>query len=322
MIGRVGEGERRRRGEGAILPFSLSPTLPLSAAVVALAAAPLVTARQDILNLFFLVFLFIALAQSWNILGGFAGQVNLGHAVLFGTGVLVTRSLWLGGQPLPLALVAAGLAATLIGLIVGVPTFRLRGVYFSMGTLAVAEAVRITVANAMPLVSSLPAADLASYSLVERYELALGVAVAAVVATWLLLRSPYSLGILAVREDEDAARATGVDAFRHKLLALVLSSFFAGLAGGVFAFHEVSVYPEAPFSPQWTFDPILIVFIGGVGTLVGPIIGALFFVLVREQLALRVVQLHQVFFGALFILVVLALPGGLVDLWGRVRRVR
>ena len=110
-------------------------------------------------------------------------------------------------------------------------------------------------------------------------------------------------------------------ALRHKLAAFVLSTFFAGLAGGVFAFHQVSYYPAAPFSPVWTFDALLITFVGGLGTLVGPIVGAVFYIVAREQLAANLVRWHQVVFGALSILVVLALPGGLVDLWARVRKV-
>ena len=294
--------------------------IALAVALLVAAAFPLLTDRQDVLNLLFLVFLYVILGQSWNLLGGFAGQINLGHAAFFGTGAMVARQLWLGGQPLPVALLIGALAATAFGLIVGVPTLRLRGVYFSMGTLAVAEALRITVGNAMPLVSALPAELLAGYDLKQRYYLALGLAAATVAVVALLLRSRFSLGILAVREDEEAAQATGVDAFRHTLLAVALSSFFAGLAGGAFAFHEVSFYPEAAFSPAWTFDAVLIVFIGGVGTLTGPLVGAIFFILVREQLAVTLVQVHQVIFGALFILIVLVLPGGLVDLWSRLRR--
>ena len=102
--------------------------------------------------------------------------------------------------------------------------------------------------------------------------------------------------------------------------ALVISSFFAGLAGSLFAFKEVGYYPAAPFGPNWTFDALLVTFIGGVGTIAGPILGATFYILVREVLAVNLVQVHQVIFGALFIVVVLALPGGLVDLWSRLGR--
>jgi branched-chain amino acid transport system permease protein len=105
-------------------------------------------------------------------------------------------------------------------------------------------------------------------------------------------------------------------------VALAVSSLFAGLAGATFAYYHVSYYPELAFSPHWTFDAVLITFIGGLGTLIGPIVGAVFYVLVREQLAVTLVNVHQVIFGILFIVVVLTLPGGLVDLSSRLRRPR
>jgi branched-chain amino acid transport system permease protein len=291
-----------------------------AAVVVVLAALPLLTARDDLLNLLFLVFLYVTLAASWNVLGGFAGQINLGHAAFFGMGTLVTRVTWLNGWPLPLAIVAGGLAAVGIALLVGLPTFRLRGVYFSVGTLALAEILRITVTNTQPNVSALPISQLATYSLQPRYYLALAVAVACVATTYVLAHSRLGLGMVAVREDEDAAQATGVDALRHKLAALVLSALFAGLAGSAFAYYHVSYYLYLPFSPLWTFDPLLAVFIGGVGTVVGPVIGAFFFVVLREVLAQQLVEAHLIVFGVLFILVVLLLPGGLVEAWHRLRR--
>ena len=128
--------------------------------------------------------------------------------------------------------------------------------------------------------------------------------------------------MLAVREDEEAAQATGVNVLGHKLLALFISSFFAGLAGGLFAFQQISYYPSAAFSPQWTFDALLITFVGGLGTIGGPVLGAIFFVFVRERLAVSLVQIHQLIFGVLFIIVVLLFPGGLIEAWRRVRRSR
>ena len=163
---------------------------------------------------------------------------------------------------------------------------------------------------------------MASYTLAPRYYLALGLAVTTTGAAYLLLRSPWSLGILAVHEDEGAAQAMGVHVLRHKLLALALSSFFAGLAGGVFAFQQISYYPSAPFGPLWTFDALLITFVGGLGTLTGPVIGAIFFILVRQQLAVTLVEIHQVVFGIFFIVIVLVFPGGLVEVWRRLRHVR
>ncbi|HLH21123.1 MAG TPA: branched-chain amino acid ABC transporter permease [Chloroflexota bacterium] len=292
-----------------------------AAVVVALAVVPLVAPRDDLLNLLFQVFLYVALAASWNVLGGYAGQVNLGHAAFFGTGALVARVTWLAGWPLPLAFVAGAAAGVVIALAIGLPTFRLRGVYFSVGTLALAEMLRITVTNTQPNVSALPTSQLIDYSLQPRYWVALAVAACAVAATYALAHSRLGLGMVAVREDEDAAQATGVDALRHKIAALVISALFAGLAGAVFAYHDVSYYLYRPFSPLWTFDPLLAVFIGGVGTVVGPVIGAFFYVVVSELLAQQLVELHLIVFGALFILVVLLLPGGLMEAWHRVRRV-
>ena len=288
--------------------------------VIGAALVPQITTRSDVLNLLFLIFLFSCLGQSWNILAGFAGQVSLGHAALFGLGALVTRTLWIGGVPFPIAFVGSGLLPALAAFLIGVPTFRLRGAYFSIGTLAIAEVLRITVANTLPLVSFLPVEMLATYDLVPRYYLALAVALATMLVTFLMFRSRFGLGILAVREDEDAAQATGVRALPHKLAALAISSFFAGLAGSTYAFYQVSYYPEAPFHAGWTFDALLITFIGGVGTLIGPVLGAVFYIVVRERLAVTLVSLHPLIFGIVFILIVLIFPGGLVDIWTRLRR--
>lgn len=278
--------------------------------------------KQNIWNLFFLICLHITLSQSWNILAGFAGQTSLGHAAFFGIGALVTRTLWLEGTPFAGAFLLGGLAAVVFAMLIGAATFRLRGAYFAIGTLGVAEVLRITVSQKMPFISTLPGSLIASYALPPRYYLALGLALATTAAAYILLRSPWSLGILAVREDEEAAQATGVHVLRHKLLALSLSSFFAGLAGGVFAFQQISYYASAPFSPIWTFDALLISFIGGLGTLAGPVIGAIFFILVRQQLAVTLVEVHQVIFGVFFIIIVLVFPGGLVEAWRRLRHVR
>jgi branched-chain amino acid transport system permease protein len=278
--------------------------------------------KQNVWNLFFLICLHMTMGQSWNILAGFAGQSSLGHAAFFGIGALVTRTLWLGETPFPLAFLLGGLAAVVFGMLIGAPTFRLRGAYFAIGTLGVAEVLRITISQNIPFISTMPGPLIASYDLIPRYYLALGLALATTGTAYLLLRSPWSLGILAVREDEEAAQATGVHVLRHKLLALALSSFFAGLAGGVFAFQQISYYPSAPFSALWTFDALLITFIGGLGTIAGPVIGAIFFILVRQQLAATLVEVHQVVFGILFIIIVLVFPGGLVEAWKRLINIR
>jgi branched-chain amino acid transport system permease protein len=284
-----------------------------AATVAGAALLPAAGANRAVLSWTFLVLLYIALAQSWNVLGGFGGQVNLGHAAFFGVGTLTTRLLWTHGTPIADALGAGTVLAAATGLVIGAPALRLRGPYFAIGTLAVAEILRITAGNVMPDIAALPPQLLAAYTLTPRYYLALGLAVlTTAVAAW-LAQSRFGRGLAAVREDEDVAESSGVHAYGHTLAAFVLSSALAGAAGGVFAYYHVGFYPSFAFSPLWTFDPLLIVYLGGVGTVAGPVAGAIVFLALREALALRLGELHLLIFGALFIAIVAALPGGIVQ---------
>lgn len=280
---------------------------------------PLVIDNDKTLTIAILAFIVAALAASWNIIGGFAGQINLGHAAFFGIGSLVTRLLWLQGVPLLISILASGMAAALAAAILGFPGLRLKGIYFAIGTLALAEAIRITVNNQLPRVSALPAAALRDYSLVSRYYFSFAVLLLTVAVSYWLTRSKLGLGMMSVREDEDAARAIGVNAFRHKLTAFTISATLAGLAGSSFAYFHVSYYPSLAFSPEWTFDALIVAFVGGVGTVVGPLLGAIFFVLIRDVLAANLVGIHLLIFGVLFVIVVLLLPGGMVEAWDRYR---
>lgn len=282
---------------------------------------PLINIRDDILTWLCLTFQYIILSQSWNIIGGYAGQKSLGHAAFFGLGALIARYLWLSGLPLPFALLAGALAAALFAIIIGFPTFRLRGIYFAIGTLVLAEILRIIFDTTLPRASVLPMKLLAAYSLVSRYYLSLLIAVLTVAAVYWISRSRLGLGMISVREEQDTAEASGVDTWRHKLLAFSISSFFAGLAGGVFAYYAAAIKPGHMFEPVWTFDAVVIVFVGGVGTISGPMIGAVFFVLLKQLLSVYLPGgIHILVFGVLFIIVVLFLPGGLIKLMPKLRR--
>jgi branched-chain amino acid transport system permease protein len=290
----------------------------LLVAAAVLACVPLVIKKDSTINLLVIVLLYVIMASSWNILGGYAGQSNLGHAAFFGVGSLVTRQLWIGGWPFLLSFAAGGMAAVALALLIGFPAFKLRGVYFAIGTLALAQILNVTVGNVLPEMSFNPA--IADYQLAPRYYLFLVLAVVTIGAAYVLVHSRLGLGMKAVREQEDAAESLGVSALKHKLLALIVSAFFAGMAGGAFAYYHVSYYLNMPFSPLWTFDPLMMAYIGGTGTIIGPIVGSVFFVLVKELLVLNVGEYHLMIFGALFILIVLFLPGGLVEAWERIRQ--
>jgi len=291
--------------------------------------------KDSNINLAILVLLNVTLASSWNILGGYTGQTNLGHAAFFGLGTLATRLLWMRGWPIFPSLLAGGSAAVVLALLIGAPAFRLKGAYFAIGTLALGQILNATIATVLPVIANLPARYLATYQLAPRYYLFLGLAVLTVGAAYVLVNSRPGLGMMAVREGEDAAESLGVSALRHKLLALCASALFAGLAGGAFAYYHVSYYYQFPFAPAWSLDAVTMAYIGGTGTIIGPIIGAVFFVLVKEILSLRLAglqlklfgilplelgELHLMVFGILFILVVLFLPGGFVQAWQRIQK--
>jgi branched-chain amino acid transport system permease protein len=288
--------------------------------VIFLALVPLLTKRNDLINLLILIFLYICLAQSWNILAGYAGQVSLGHAAFFGLGAITTRFLWVLGYPVLLALLIGGIVAVIFALIIGHPALRLKGIYFAIGTLGLAQILKITVGNVLPTVADLPGDYIATYNLIPRYYLFLILAAITVAVVYWVSHSKLGLGMVAVREDEEAAKASGVNTFRQKIIALFISTFFAGLAGGAFAFYHVSYYHDLPFNPTWTFDALLITFVGGVGTIVGPVIGSFFYAIFRELFVRTFPQLHVFIFGILFIFVVLLLPGGLVEMAARIRR--
>jgi len=287
--------------------------------IIILACLPMVIEKDSTINLIILMFLYISLASSWNILGGYTGQTSLGHAAFFGLGALATRLLWIDGFPIFLSILAGGLLAVVFAMLIGAPAFRLKGVYFAIGTLALAQILSVTVANLFPTITSIPVEDLVAYELAPRYYLFLGLACLIVGAAYLIANSRMGLGMMAVREEEDAAESLGISALRHKLLALGFSAFFTGLAGGAFAYYHVSYYYQMPFTPIWSLDMLTMVYIGGQGTILGPIIGAVFFVGLKEFLVRNLGEYHLIVFGVLFVLVVLFLPGGIISVWKKVR---
>lgn len=304
-----------------VCQVSNSKRVSIIGIIILLAIVPLLIERTDIITWFTFTLLYIALSQSWNIIGGFAGQQNLGHAAFFGIGALTTRYIWLYGLPLPLALLIGALAATIFAIIIGIPAFKLKGVYFIIGTLVLAEILRMIFDTILPRANVLPSELLGSYNLTPRYYLSLVVALLTVALVYWISRSKLGLGLLSIREDEDAAEASGVNTSKYKLIAFLISTFIAGLSGGVYAYYAVAAQPGYLFAPVWTFDAVIIVFVGGMGTIMGPIIGSVFFVLLKQLLSLYLPGgSHVLIFGILFIIVVLFLPGGLIGMVSKFKK--
>lgn len=284
------------------------------------AITPLLTSRTDVITWLMFTLLYVTLSQSWNLIGGYTGQQNLGHAAFFGIGALIARTFWLYLLPLPLALLAGAFGAAIFAVIIGFPAFRLKGVYFIIGTLVLAEILRMIFDTVLPRADVLPPNLLNTYSLTPRYYLSLIVAVIAVAAVKWLSNSRLGLGFMSIREDEEASEASGVDILKYKLIAFLISTFLAGLAGGVYAYYSAAVLAGHLFSAEWTFDAVIIAFVGGVGTLWGPIIGSIFFVLLKQLLSIYLPGgTHLLVFGILFIIVVLYLPGGLIGVLSKFR---
>lgn len=275
---------------------------------------PVMVKSEYLINCLLMFFLYVTIAQSWNLLGGFTGQISLGHSAFFGMGALITRLLWVGNVPILLALVGGGISSVLLAGMVGIPCLRMRAAYFPIGTLALAMIAQITVGNILPVPGSLSREYILKYSIYPRYYLALSVAVFTVLVVYCVVYSRTGLAIIAIREDEGAAAAMGVKTFGYKVLALMISSFLAGLGGGIFAYQYVSYYYDSPFELSWSFLPPLTTFIGGLGTIIGPIVGSICFLALSEIFAISLGEVHVLIFGFTFILIVLFLPGGLMSI--------
>ena len=291
-----------------------APLLSAVVVVLLLAAAPGIVSAfmvQFLINLFMMAIL----AESWNIIGGFTGYASFGNVAFFGigaytTGVLLTRVEF----PFALALPAAGIVAMLFGALVGLPILRLKGHYFAIATLGVAETMREVVYNleftgkgtglVMPIVRN---------PLIFFYSM-LGILGAVTLVNWWLSASRFGYGLVAIREDEDAAAVMGINTPLYKTIAFALSGFFTGLAGGVYAYWITFIDPEAVFKVIITVQLLIMAVFGGTGTVLGPLLGALVLSAVSEVLATQLVTLAELFNGFIIILVVLFMPKGLMDL--------
>jgi branched-chain amino acid transport system permease protein len=291
----------------------VSPALG-AAAVAILAAAPGLVSPflvQFLINLFMLAIL----AESWNIIGGFTGYASFGNVAFFGigaytTGVLMTRV----GVPFLLALPAAGIVALVFAALVGMPILRLKGHYFAIATLGVAETMREVVYNlgftgkgtglVLPILRSpLPF-----------FYLMLGILVAVTLVNWWLSRSRFGFGLIAIREDEDAAAVMGINTPLYKTIAFALSGAFTGLAGGVYAYWITFIDPEAVFQVTMTVQLIIMAVFGGTGTVLGPLLGSLVLASISDWLSTHLVALAELAYGVVIILVVVFMPKGLSDL--------
>lgn len=306
-----------------ILGRKVPVVLAGTALVLALALAAPAVADDAALRTLAGVFMFAALASAWNIIGGFAGYASFGNVVFFGVGgytvaVLMVHAGWAFWPALPVAVAAGAAYAALVGL----PVLRLRGHYFAIATLGVAEGTREVVLNLSSLTGG--GAGITVPVLGNRattsypgntafYYLFLAALVVAVAAASGVSRSRFGYGLRAIHDDEQGAAATGIDTTRVKLAAFALSGALTALVGALFAFQQVTIYPERLFSVEITVLMVAMAVIGGAGTVLGPVIGAAGLQLLAEYLRQRYLNLHLIVFGALVVAVVVLMPEGVVS---------
>ena len=309
----------------ATSPSPLKERLPAGMAALAFLAlllAPHVGLPSNVIRLLLTTLLWVATGLAWNLLGGVTGQVSFGFAVFYGLGAYTAAFAINGGVNPYVAFAVGGLVASLGSVLIGIPTFRLRGPYFAIATIGVNEAVRIVMSNLEVTGGASGYRLLATgrFNQGEHYYTALGVATLAFLASWYIMRSPFGLALRAVREDQDAAADVGVHAFRSKLTVHALSAFLTGMAGGAFARYTAYIHPDGVFSFATSISILLITVIGGLGTLLGPVIGAAVYSIVQEEMVVNFPQFHLLLYGGLLILIVLFEPGGLVGLARRIAR--
>lgn len=287
----------------------------------------------------FTILLAISMATSLNIITGYTGYVSFGHVVFYGLGGYVGMYLidsW--GAPLPVAVVSGGMIAALLAFLLGKAILRLRGAYFALATIGVNEAMRTFVSNFDPFggptgielqFSVYKPYGGAAQALWVTYYAVVGIAVFSVIFSYFLKTSKFGLGLMSIREDEDAAEVMGVEAPNAKTLAYVLSAFLPGMLGVLFFFKNGNVEPGDAFRLHFSIETLVMMMLGGQGTVMGPVIGALGYQRLRGVLltsdikigALPLKDFQLVIAGVLMLLIILFIPAGLVG-WMRQRFAR
>lgn len=280
------------------------------------------TGDQTSLSLWTFITMYIVLAQGWNIIGGFAGYPAFGNVAFFGIGAYTIALILERGLPYWLGLALAGLLAMVFALLVGLPVLRLRGHYFAIATLGVAEALGEFVASknvgatAGEIALNPPPIDYQISNNLFFYGF-LALAFLALLGTVWLSRSRMGYALVAIRENELAAESLGIPTYRYKVGAFMLSALPTALAGGLFAYWQLAFDPVGEggaFDASISVIMILMAFLGGAGTILGPILGAIIIEYLDQYTAASFPTFHGPLLGALIVLVTIFLPQGLIRL--------
>lgn len=257
------------------------------------ALLPLVISNKYLINVCVMVFLFAAMAVAWNIIGGYGAQISFGHSAFSAMGAYTSFILFLRFNVPPLISIFAGMViAVIIAFIIGYPSFRLRGTFFSLSTIAFAEIVRVLLlyfknltGGAEGLVVPFKGENplyLQFYSPVPFYYIAFVLLLIIIFLTWMIEKSKLGYFLKAIREDEDAAQSLGIKAYKIKLLAFMISAAMMAAVGTISAFNVSYIDPSSVGSIDLSIQLGVIAIIGGIGTLWGPVLGAMLLIPLTE----------------------------------------
>jgi branched-chain amino acid transport system permease protein len=285
-----------------------------------LAVFPLIRPPAYFLSFLFKVFLYVILSESWNLIGGFAGYLSFGHVAFFGIGTYTSAMLFqrLFLSPF-IGAIPAGVAAAAVALVIGYPCLRLRGPYFAVVTLCFAFVVDLIVKNW----GFLGGSEGIHLKLVQMdiqisrsifYEIFLGLATLTVLYVRRVERSKFGMGLASIREDEEVAQTLCIHTAGLKVKAFVLSAFFPGVAGGIYAYYISYIHPDIVFDINVSILIVLMALFGGGKSWVGPLLGAVSLTMVNELLSIFVKpEIARIIYGTMFMAVIIFMPDGIVD---------
>jgi len=313
-----------------IIPqLKLSVRLILLIVIIAvLAVLPIIGLPQQWLIYIRLFFIYLAIANMWNLLCGYSGLISMCQPAFIGlAGYTMIMLAWIG-IPIYVGMIAGAIVAAIFAFLISVPVFRLRGIYFAIGTLVVPEALKYVFLLWKPVGGMmqgggagyvLKGAD--TFSTTEVYWLALIIGLVSIALMWFILRSKLGLGLAAIRDNDTTAASSGVNVFRLKLLTFIIGAIVTGIAGSIFYISQSAIEPTSAFNIKWTMICILAAVIGGLRTQTGPIIGTIIVVFLHFALA-RYAGYSLIIQGVILVLVMLAAPSGIMGVINKTRAYR
>ena len=299
----------QRLGKGLLLPVVL---------LAVLAIFPIIGVPRSWLLYLFLFFTYLSMANMWNLLAGYSGLMCLCPAAFIGLGgytlAIVT---WLG-LPFYIGIIGGGVVAAAFAMLISIPVFRLRGIYFAIGTLVVPEALRIVFFLWRPVGGALHGGGagymikgIGGITMTEIYWLTLAIGVVSIFLMRIILRSRLGLGLAAIRDNDRAAASSGVDVFRLKLYAFIIAAFVMGIAGAIFYVYQGYIEPSSAFNIRWLMTLMLATVIGGMSTEEGPIVGTIIVVFLHFLLG-RYAGISLLIQGIILVGIMLLVPQGII----------